>query len=219
MCGRYTVRFTDKQHLPASVGEIPAFAPRYNIAPQQLAPVIRVLEGKPRFEELRWGFRPSWLKDKNKAQINARGETLFSKPMFKRAALSQRCLVLASGWYEWQKRGETKQPFAFHLQDDALFAFAGIWTRGPEENGAAEDTYAIVTTDANPVAAPVHNRMPVILDENTGKTWLDAEYKDVALLDKLLSPYPGKDLDAYPVSIYVNDPKNTDDNCIKRLVR
>ncbi len=102
--------------------------------------------------------------------------------MFKHAALNRRCLVLASGWYEWQKQAQGKQPFAFHLQDDALFALAGIWTRGPEESGAAEDT------DANPVAAPVHARMPAILNENACKIWLDAEYKDAAPLEKLLAP-------------------------------
>ncbi len=219
MCGRYTARFTDKQHLPASVGEIPTFAPRYNIAPQQKAPVIRLFEGQPKFEELRWGFRPAWLKDKNKAQINARAETLFSKPMFKRAALNQRCLVLASGWYEWQKQADGKQPFAFHLKDDALFALAGIWTRGPEESGAAEDTYAIITTDANPIAAPVHNRMPAILNETACKIWLDTENKDAVSLEKLLAPYLREDLDAYPVSTYVNSPKNAGEECLRPVIQ
>lgn len=214
MCGRYTARFSDTQHLPASVGAIPEFAPRYNIAPQQTAPVIRCIDGKPSFEELRWGFRPAWLKDKNKAQINARAETLFEKPMFKHSALNRRCLVLASGWYEWQQTGSAKQPFYFHLGDDALFAFAGIWTTWHGEDETQEDSYAIVTTDANPLSAPIHSRMPAILSPDACDIWLDAENKDASKLHTLLNPYVGKDLELYPVSPYVNTPKHTDEKCI-----
>jgi putative SOS response-associated peptidase YedK len=219
MCGRYTSRFSDKQNLPASVGEVPRFKARYNIAPQQTAPIVRMLDGKPNFGELRWGFRPSWLKDKNKAQINARAETLFTKPMFKHSALHRRCLVLASGWYEWQQSELGKQPFVFHLKADPLFAFAGIWTRwhtqGEEQKDS--DSYAIVTTDANPVAAPVHRRMPVVLTKKDCERWLDETAQDVAGLSHLLMPYPGDDLQAYPVSTYVNSPQHTGEECIKPL--
>jgi putative SOS response-associated peptidase YedK len=217
MCGRYTARFSDNQHLPESVGVIPEFAPRYNIAPQQTAPIIRMQDGVPRFEELRWGFRPAWLKDKNKAQINARGETLFEKPMFKHSALNRRCLVLASGWYEWQKIASGKQPFAFRFRDDALFAFAGIWTSWHGENDEQEDSYAIVTTDANPAAAPIHNRMPVILDAGSCVTWLDVGIHDPTQLGALLAPYTGTDLNIYPVSTYVNSPKNTGSACLEQI--
>ncbi|HVA55196.1 MAG TPA: SOS response-associated peptidase [Gammaproteobacteria bacterium] len=219
MCGRYTSRFSDKQNLPASVVDIPRFKARYNIAPQQKAAIIRMLDGQPSYEELRWGFRPSWLKDKNKAQINARAETLFTKPMFKHSALHRRCLVLASGWYEWQQGEHGKQPYVFHLQDDPLFAFAGIWTRWHTQGQEQEDSdsYAIVTTDANPVAAPVHRRMPVVLAKKTCAAWLDEAAQDIKTLSSLLTPYSGDDLHAYPVSTYVNSPQHTGEECIKPL--
>ncbi|MDE2234560.1 MAG: SOS response-associated peptidase [Gammaproteobacteria bacterium] len=213
MCGRYTSRFTDKHKLPASLGPIPGFEPRYNIAPQQQAPVLRMLDGNPSFGELRWGFQPSWLKDRNKAQINARAETLFSKPMFKRSALQRRCLVLASGWYEWRQEQRGKQPYLFHLEADPLFAFAGIWTSGQADDG---DNYAIITTEANPQAAKIHKRMPVVLTESGCQEWLE-EGRDARSLAVLLRPYPANDLCTYPVSTYVNSPRHTDQACIRPL--
>jgi len=217
MCGRYSLENTDKNRLPESLRWIPAFEPRYNIAPQQKAPIIRVIDGKPICEELTWGFRPSWMKDRNKAQINARGETLFAKPMFKHSAVNKRCLVLANGWYEWQKLGSKKQPYRFHLTSDELFAFAGIWTQSDSEAGEVDDTYAIITTEASRLAASIHNRMPVILSETGCQTWLDMENKDAVRLNKLLAPYQGKDLDTYPISTYVNNPKNTDKRCLEPM--
>lgn len=218
MCGRYTARFTDKAYLPEElVAVIPTFAPRYNIAPQQTAPIIRWLDGKPVFKELRWGFRPAWMKDKNKAQINARAETVFEKPMFKHSALNRRCLVLTSGWYEWQQSAGSKQPFAFRLKDHASFAFAGIWTSWYGEHETQEDSYCIITTHANPVAAPVHSRMPVILNQEGCKVWTDPNEGDTKQLATLLRPYQGNDLEFYPVSTRVNSPKNTDEGCLKPL--
>jgi putative SOS response-associated peptidase YedK len=218
MCGRYSLTNTTSSRLPPEIGPIPEFNPRYNIAPQQTAPVIRLVEGEPKFEVIRWGFRPAWLKDRNKAEINARAETVFSKPMFKHSALHRRCLVLATGWYEWQKLpGNKKQPYTFHLNDNALFAFAGIWTRWHGEDDEQEDSYAIITTDANAIAAPVHNRMPVILGITACETWLDADCKDAAKLHTLLNPYASRDLELYPVSPYVNTPKHTDEMCIAAI--
>jgi putative SOS response-associated peptidase YedK len=222
MCGRYYIEKLDREYIEimrevdGDAGNIPLFKPRYNIAPQQTAPIIRMKDGKPVLEELRWGFRPAWLKDKNKAQINARGETLFEKPMFKHSAINRRCLVLASGWYEWQKTGSVKQPFAFHLKKSPLVAFAGIWTTWHGEKDEHEDSYAIVTTEANTVAAPIHDRMPVILSQKAYKTWLGTENKDATKLESLLVPYKGKDLNAYPVSSYVNSPKNSGEKCLEK---
>jgi len=222
MCGRYTARFTDTAHLPAELADVvSAFPPRYNIAPQQTAPIIRMKEGVPVFEALRWGFRPAWMKDKNKAQINARAETLFAKPMFKHSALNRRCLVLASGWYEWQKTVTGKQPFLFHFQDDRLFALAGIWTRWHAEGEESQDSdgYAVITTVANPIAAPVHNRMPVILGAGACTVWLDASDADSARLAALLAPHARDDLDAYPVSTYVNSPQYDGRQCLEPLTQ
>lgn len=217
MCGRYTSRFSDERHLAQDLGDIPYFEPRYNIAPQQTAPIIRMVDGQPRFEELRWGFRPTWLKDKNKAQINARAEKVFEKRMFKHSALNRRCLVLASGWYEWRNEGPKKQPYLFHLRDDGLFAFAGIWTRWHGENDEYVDSYAIITTSANSKATEIHNRMPVLLDEKTQDIWLDQPTLDSDKLGKTLCPYMHTDLETYPVSQYVNSPRNTEQTCISPL--
>lgn len=218
MCGRYTARFTDTTRLPMELAEVvTGFPPRYNIAPQQTAPVIRRLDGKSVFEELRWGFRPAWMQDRNKAQINARAETLFEKPMFKHSALNRRCLVLASGWFEWQQTPGGKQPFAFRLKDDALFAFAGIWTSWHGENEAQEDSYAIITAVASLFTAPIHNRMPVILDQKKCEAWLDTRDSDAKHLVTLLESYQDNDLEYYPVSFHVNSPKNTDASCLTLL--
>ena len=172
-------------------------------------------------KELHWGFRPAWMKDKNKAQINARAETVFEKLMFEHSALNRRCLVLASGWYEWQKTATGKQPFAFHRKDNALFAFAGIWTRwhAEGEESRDSDTYAILTTAANPIAAPVHNRMPVILDAGACTAWLDPAESDALRLAALLTPYGHDNLDAYPVSAYVNSPQHDGRQCLEPLTQ
>lgn len=217
MCGRYAIELADQEYIRLMrelAGNTPVYTPRYNIAPQQLAPVIRTVEGETRFEELRWGFRPAWLKEKNKAQINARAETVFTSRMFKHSAENRRCLVPATAWYEWQKAADRKQPYAFHLKQGGVLYFAGIWTRFHNEDDTHEDNYAIITTEANPLCAPIHNRMPVILEGKDRQAWMDPENKDVA---KLLQPYGGKGLEAYPVSTYVNAPKNTDARCLEPI--
>lgn len=216
MCGRYSLANTGRSQLPAGLGEMPAYEPRYNIAPQQQAPVVRHVNGKHEVQELVWGFRPAWLKDKRKAQINARAETLFTKPLFRQSALNRRCLVLATGWYEWQKQpAGPKLPYAFHLEHDGMFAFAGIWTRWHGDENDTEESYAIVTTDASPLAAAVHSRMPVVLTGESCEQWLDMERNAASNLDALLKPYRGEDLRAFRVSSYVNKPSNTGADCIR----
>lgn len=217
MCGRYTVRYSDQTTLPDELAAvITEFIPRYNIAPQQTAPVIRLNEaGTPVFEELCWGFRPSWMKDKNKPQINARAETVFEKPMFKHSALKRRCLVLAIGWYEWQQTGSGKQPFLFHRRDDALFAFAGIWTRWHDDSGHDEDSYAILTTAASTQTAPIHNRMPVVLSTNASNLWL--RESDSSSLNTILTARADDVLDVYPISTRINNTRNDDASCLERL--
>ena len=220
MCGRYALTLKDKealQELRDLIGDDFEMTPRYNIAPQQTAPVIRRLDDKMKLDELRWGFRPAWLKDKNKAQINARAETVFESKMFKHSALNRRCLIPATGWYEWQVREGGKQPHYFHKRDGGLLLLAGIWTTWHGEDGKDEGNYAIITTAANSLAAPIHNRMPVILDEAGREAWLDSANQAAPVLSKLLQPYRGKELEAYPVSTYVNAPKNTGDKCLERI--
>ena len=158
------------------------------------------------------------MKDKNKAQINARAETVLSKPMFKHSALNRRCLVLASGWYEWHAMPHGKQPYRIYLKDNCMFAFAGIWTTWHAEGEESKDvdSYAIITTEANSVTARIHPRMPVVLGSKTCEYWLAANEKETRL-KAMLRPYDGKDLFGYPVSNYVSSPKNTDAKCIEPL--
>jgi putative SOS response-associated peptidase YedK len=222
MCGRYSLnRQTTEREYDEYFRRIMEagleLKPRYNIAPQQTAPVIRMLDGSTIWEELRWGFRPAWVKEQNRVQINARAETVFESRMFKPSALKRRCLVPATGWYEWQVRVGGKQPYYFHKKDGGVLTVAGIWTTWHGEDGKDESNYAIITTEANPLAAPIHNRMPAILNERHYAEWLDPEGQDVRKLAKLLHPYEGNDLDAYPVGTYVNKPANTGAECVRPL--
>ena len=211
MCGRYAVVPSGTVHLPDTLASlVPDFAPRYNLAPGQTAPVIRIGEAKPECVELRWGFRPAWVADQGKAQINARAETVFEKPMFRNSALKRRCLVLASAWYEWKKTAAGKEPCALRLKDQGLFVLAGIWTSG--ESGT-EDSYAIVTKAANPTVSAVHERMPAILDEGGSLQWL--EDTDTERLGRLLMPGDRGDLVIYRVGKYVNNPRNNSPECLE----
>lgn len=218
MCGRYQLLEAKQLLLSLNLPPTPKFKNRYNIAPQQTSWIVRLCDGEPVYDEIHWGFRPAWLKDKNKVQINARAETVFSKPMFKHSALNRRCLVMASGWYEWKMMPRGKQPFRIYQKDEEMIVFAGIWTtwRADGEESQDVDSYAIITTEANPAAALIHPRMPVILSSKTCEEWLDADGKEKQL-NAMLRPYSGKNLNAYPVSTYVNSPNNTDAKCIDPL--
>lgn len=212
MCGRYTLSAE-----PALVAEhfgaasVPVeLRPRYNIAPTQPVPVIRRDHaGRRRLELLRWGLIPSWAKDTaiGNRLINARAETLAEKPAFRAAFRRRRCLIAADGFYEWKKLAAGKQPYWVGRQDHSLFAFAGLWERWlPSESGAPPiESCVIVTTEANAVVRPVHNRMPVIVPPAHYDTWLDGE-TDAAALQALLVPYPAVEMTAYPVPPAVNNP-------------
>lgn len=191
----------DRKQLDAAFGR-----PRYNITPAQTAPVLRVIDGELIASDMRWGFAPRWMKDPNKAQINARSETVFEKRMFAQAAKTQRCLVPTSGWYEWQPTESGKQPWALHLEDYAPFAFAGLWTVGNSKDGGPEENFLTLTTDPSPPVKPIHHRMPVILDVEGCRTWLDpAATQD--RLAALLVPWRGA-LTMHRISTLVNSPKH-----------
>ena len=148
---------------------------------------------------------------------NARSEKVFTSGLYKHSARKRRCVVLATGWYEWKtvKGRKVGDPYSFGLKDKSTMMFAGIWTTRYLEKDVGEDNYAIITTDPNPLAAKVHNRMPVILNASQAKAWLDPDYKDFEKLESFLAPYKGRDLTAYPVSAYVNSSKNTGPQCIE----
>jgi putative SOS response-associated peptidase YedK len=155
---------------------------------------------------MRRGLIPSWPKDKKLAQINARGDTVATKPMFRSAFKKRRCLIVADGYYEWKKLAKEKQPFLYRLKADAPFAFAGLWEHW-EHDGEVIDSCAIITTDANKLARALHDRMPVLFGPDTWEPWLDPAVEATAL-SSLLVPFPADRMEAYPVSPAVNSVKN-----------
>jgi putative SOS response-associated peptidase YedK len=149
--------------------------------------------------------------------INARGETVATKPAFRKAIRERRCLILADGFYEWQERGRHKQPLFVRLANGRPFAFAGLWERWGGPDGTALDSCAIVTTTANDLLRPLHDRMPVILAPKDYDLWLDPSLQDVECLLPLLRPYPAEEMTAYPVSTRVNNPAHDAPDCIDPL--
>jgi putative SOS response-associated peptidase YedK len=217
MCGRYELH-THPTAVALALGlEFPPeITPRYNIAPTQQVPIVRLREGERELSQLRWGLVPFWAKDPaigNKL-INARAETIASKPAFRESYRKARCLIPASGFYEWAKMTDgRKQPVHIGMKDGSLFAFAGLWSRwGPK--GEALETCTIITTDANELCQQVHDRMPVILAPEHYAQWLDSAQPDPAYL---LRPYASDAMRVYPVSTRVNSPKNDDAAIIEPL--
>lgn len=147
--------------------------------------------------------------------INARSETVATRPAFRDALRLRRCLVPADGFYEWKRSGKAKLPYCFEVNDGELFAFAGIWDCWRDRNGTAVETCSILTTTANLVTRSVHDRMPVILDRSSFELWLDPEMRDVARASKLLKPYSGRPMNCYPVSSRVNNVIHDDEDCAR----
>src|SRR6185369_12290160 len=202
MCGRYTDTRRKKAML-ASVGLQAdlAFVPRYNIAPTQEASIVALGEdGKPEHKRARWGLLPVWTKGSTipASLINTRAETVASKPSFQASYLKRRCLVLADGFYEWQKRPEGKQPIYIRMREGRPFVFGGLWEEWRGEEGMVE-SFCIVTTRPNELCASVHDRMPLILREEDFARWLDASTKQ-RTVDALLRPYASAEMECYPVS-------------------
>jgi putative SOS response-associated peptidase YedK len=193
------------------------WSPRYNIAPTRPVPVIRQHPKEPirKLSLIRWGLIPSWAKDPSAASsmINARAETAATKPAFRDAMKSRRCLIPADGFYEWMRTGKTKQPYCFEVNDGELFAFAGLWDRWKDPSGSWVKTCSILTTRPNAVTSAVHDRMPVILDPYAYDLWLDPGMKDVSAASELLKPYDARLMLCYPVSTRVNNVANDDVDC------
>ena len=184
------------------------FQPRYNIAPMQIVPVVRDAASDRQISTFKWGLVPSWSKNAEigNRMINARAETITEKPSFREAFRNRRCIIPASGFYEWQKTEKgAKQPFYFYLKEREVFGFAGLWEEWiDKESGELLETCTIITTEANEVLKPVHDRMPVILKPEDYDQWLDLKEKNTDKLQKLLVPYIAKEMDLHPVSRSVN---------------
>ncbi len=170
---------------------------------------------------LRWGFIPVWAEASavGSRMINARAETVATKPAFRRAFKERRCLLLADGLYEWQRQDHRKQPFYIQMDDGRPFAFAGLWERWVPEDGQPIDSCTIITTVANDLIQPLHIRMPALLAPEKYELWLDPTVRDVDRLQPLLRPYPSEGMVAYPVSTKVNNPANDSPECIAPLQR
>ncbi|MGE0269621.1 MAG: SOS response-associated peptidase [Candidatus Omnitrophota bacterium] len=222
MCGRYTLRKSEIE-LAAMLAIIRhATTPRYNIAPSQNVPVFRIgPENNLECREMKWGLLPHWSKDSKSgySTINARAETVKTKPAYRTPFKRQRCLIPADGWYEWQATQERKkQPWFFHLPADRLFYFAGLWDHWQDKNsGEAIDSCTIIVTGANETVKPVHDRMPVILEPKNHDAWLDPGNTDSESLEKMLIPYGQNDLQTHPVSTWVNNPRFDGPQCSFRL--
>jgi putative SOS response-associated peptidase YedK len=225
MCGRYSQ--SQSAEIIAQtfqVDHVPTLKPRYNIAPtQSVATILQPSTSTNRqFKMLHWGLIPSWAKDKKMGAklINARAETVAEKPSFRSAFRQRRCLLVADGFYEWQQQADKKQkqPFYFHLIDKRPFAFAGLWEHWEDKDSGEEiESCTLITTEANELMQPIHNRMPVILDPKDYDLWIDPEVKKPELLQPLLHSYPAEEMTTYPVSKAVNKASHDTEECINSI--
>jgi len=220
MCGRFTLH-TSAAELAEIFGLFrePELTPRYNIAPSQDVAAVRFDPDRTPRElvMLQWGLIPSWSKDTKIGYrtINARADTVATKPAFRAAFKRRRCLILADGFYEWQKLSEKhKQPYYITMQDQRPFAFAGLWEHWDGNGGSLIESCTIITTDANDKMAELHDRMPVILAADDYDLWLDPKVEDKETLQPLLKPCPDAWLAFQPVSTRVNNPRNDAPECI-----
>lgn len=211
MCGRYAIT-SAPEAIRKLFGyeEQPNFPPRYNVAPTQPVPIVRLVEGKRQFALVRWGFIPSWVKDPRgfSLLINARGESLNDKPAFRAAMRRRRCLFPADGFYDWRRAGEHTTPYYVRLKAGGPMAFAGLWESWMGPNGEEMETAAIVTTRANRTLAGIHDRMPVIVPPDAFDFWLDSATVDAETAAALIAPAREGMLDVYEVSPAVNRAAN-----------
>jgi putative SOS response-associated peptidase YedK len=218
MCGRFNLTASGEEIAEAfGLDEVPQLAPRYNIAPTQPIAVVRLDagSGRRRLGELRWGLVPEGAPETDRGHVNARSETAWQKPTFRDAFARRRCLVPATGFYEWQRtEAKRRQPWALALASGRPFAFAGLWE--PPAREGAPPTCTILTTEPNDLARAIHDRMPVILDPEGYARWLDPEARGALALRPLLRPYPAGAMTAWRVSTAVNSPGCDDPVCLER---
>ena len=222
MCGRFT-RKENFQQLAKLLGmlHLPDLPPHYNIAPSQFITCVRFNpESQDReLVDLKWGFVPSWAHDPSLGHkmINARAETVADKPSFRKAFQERRCIILADGFYEWKRVGQGKQPYYIHFTDNRPFAFAGLWERWEQGNTPSLDSCAILTTTPNILMESLHHRMPVILHPKDYVRWLDPTLHERQSFESILQPFPSTEMEAYPVSTLVNNPRYESRACYQSI--
>jgi putative SOS response-associated peptidase YedK len=233
MCGRYTITqdIAGLEKLVRFICKVVDFKPRYNIAPRQQVPVLVWENGAAVLKPMRWGLIPSWSKDETIGDklTNARAETISEKSSFRKPFQSQRCLIPADGFYEWQTTPAGKLPFWFTRRGNGFFCMAGLWEKWirPPRSGELDlgngdepaksqtvETYTVITTTPNSMVAAVHNRMPVILSPEHYQWWLEPKRFEPEFLKTLLRPYPADDMDCVRVSPLVNNARNDSPDCL-----
>ncbi|MGE3148573.1 MAG: SOS response-associated peptidase [Pseudorhodoplanes sp.] len=220
MCGRFVIKSPpDILRRMLDYREHPNFPPRYNIAPTQPVPIVRLEQGGRTLQLVRWGLLPAWVKDPKAFSlvINARAESVNEKPAFRLAMQRRRCLIPADGFYEWKGEGAAKRAYYAHAADGQPFAFAGLWECWTGPNGEEMESAAIVTTTANRVLGAIHHRMPVILPAEAYAPWLDCAGVDGQEATTLLRPAPDEMMIAHPVSAAVNKVVNDDARLIEAV--
>lgn len=228
MCGRFARKTKPKNLAKKFKVKIPddtllELDAKYNIAPSSINPVFRVpAKGEqPIMESFKWGLVPKWASDPSigfKLAI-ARAETVAEKPSFKQAFLKRRCLVPVDGYFEWVQTTKPKQPHYFFMKDGEPFCLAGLWEYWEDKTGKEKPlyTFTLITTEPNPLAAKVHDRMPVIIDEKDFEFWLDPENQDVEALQELLKDYPASKMSSHPVSTFVSNARNEGEQCVEKI--
>ena len=222
MCGRYTLKEKEEnlaKWFEAVFEEVENLKPNYNVAPSHQMPVVRQAdEGGRVIERYSWGLLPFWAKEKNAGYslINARAETVDTKRSFRPYFESQRCLVPASGFYEWKGTKGNKKPYYIYPTHEPVFAFAGLYNLWTSPAGETVPTYTIITTGANTKMGNIHNRMPAMLFKEEWDSWLDPANHNTRTLKDLLDPYPDDGLDYYPVSKEVNNVRNNGPELLER---
>jgi putative SOS response-associated peptidase YedK len=217
MCGRYSLIFIDDLGNRFRIfNPMIGSRSRFNVAPGNEMPVI-VHNKKNELVMMKWGLVPNWVTDIQSTQrpINARAESLSENPSFTGLLTNHRCLVPASGFFEWKKEGNRKIPFYFHLPGAPLFAIAGLFDQWADPTGNLLTTYTIITTAPNKFVAKIHNRMPAVLLPGNEDRWLSKVPPDTSDLKDLLAPFPAEKMEMYPVSSLVNSPDADDERVIR----
>jgi putative SOS response-associated peptidase YedK len=219
MCGRFLLSTPDRELAAHFEVEVPSLFPRFNIAPTQPIGIVRLPEGQTQraWATVSWGLVPGWAGDADVGSrlINARAETAADKPSFRAAFRRRRCLVPADGFYEWKPAGRHKQPYLIRPRQGGPFAFAGLWERWHGPGGVSLETAAILTTEANEVVRPLHDRMPVLLRPQDYAAWLDPLRQHSGALQFLLCSWPAEDTALTPVGPWVSNPRHEGPRCLE----
>jgi putative SOS response-associated peptidase YedK len=219
MCGRFTFQPTEEFYERFQiVNRLDGLVARYNIAPGQMVPVV-ISQSPNQVMLMRWGLIPHWAKEEKTAykMINARVETLTQRPAFRTLLVANRCMIPASGYYEWKAEARGKMPYYIHPTSNEFFAFAGLYDVWTNPDGEDIHTVTIITKDSDGFVAQLHNRMPVILDRDLEDAWLDTEITSTREVLDILERSTGVTLDAYPVSRLVNKPSVDNEALIQRV--